>query len=279
MKKRLLLTLLICLLGLSSCNVNSSSNSESVSTNSSVISNTTTSNTTTSNITTSNTTSGTDKYEEKYYEIPSNIEERQFKISIQGALIDYNVHKKIITGSEDEFQFEYTDIYTPTSICTSSNTEVLKVEKINEFRYRVIALHEGNTVLRIKDTNGIDRYTIIIYVRDPMTRNEIEDYLSEVDYWISYSGLGDNYKLTFLFDNQVGISGALQNVPFESYTATYELKEETFDEFRFVFTDEKTSKHEAQLVSFNVSKAGDFLYLMYKNGIAGILTPVMESQD
>ena len=143
----------------------------------------------------------------------------------------------------------------------------MKLEKISETSYKVIALHEGNTVITIYDENGLDRYSQIVSVRDPMTKERMEDYLSEVEYWQSTAGFGDTYRLTFFFDNEVGVEGSLQNVPFESYTGKFKFLEETIDEYRYVFTDDNSKESEAKLTQFNVSKAGDYMYLFFSAGL------------
>ena len=149
----------------------------------------------------------------------------------------------------------------------------MKLEKLSETSYKVIALHEGNTVITIYDENGLDRYSQIVSVRDPMTKERMEDYLSEVEYWQSIAGFGDSYRLTFFFDNEVGVEGSLQNVPFESYTGRFKFLEETIDEYRYVFTDDNSKESEAKLTQFNVSKAGDYMYLFFSAGLAAILQP------
>lgn len=283
MKNKTLLAILLGSLVLTGCtgitSSNSSSSSESGTSSNSVSSVTssenTTSETSTSEESSSSSISNTNghKYEDKYYAIAEGTENFTFKLSYSGALIDYAVDKIIVTGVEDTFSFSFVDIFSATSTVCSSNEEVMKLEKISETSYKVIALHEGNTVITIKDENGLDRYSQIVSVRDPMTRDEIEDYLSEVEFWESIAGFGDTYRLTFFFDNEVGVEGSLQNVPFESYTGKFELKEETIDEYRYVFTDDKSKESEAKLTQFNISKAGDYMYLYFSAGLAAILTP------
>ena len=214
------------------------------------------------------------KYDDSYYVTPEGYEEVHYKVgSTSGALIDASIDKRFITGQEDTFGFAFANPYSATSTVEVSDERIMKIEKISETEYKIKCLHEGNVVLTINDANGITRYQKMLYVRDPYTLSEMNDYLSEVEYWQAYAGLGDNYKLTFLFDNQVGISGSLENVPFESYTATFKFKEETDLEYRYVFTDEKSKENEARLVGFNVSKAGDIMYLQYTSGTAALMFP------
>ena len=281
MKNKIILSALLCTLIVTGCVSNSSSISSSSSSESSVSSLDTSTSSSSSSVNTSSEDSSSssissvsgNKYEDKYYQIPEGTENFTFGISYSGALIDYAVDKIIITGVEDTFSFSFVDIFSATSTAYSSNEEVMKLEKLSETSYKVIALHEGNTVITIYDENGLDRYSQIVSVRDPMTKERMEDYLSEVEYWQSIAGFGDSYRLTFFFDNEVGVEGSLQNVPFESYTGKFKFLEETIDEYRYVFTDDNSKESEAKLTQFNVSKAGDYMYLFFSAGLAAILQP------
>lgn len=213
------------------------------------------------------------KYNDSYYEIPEGYEETTYKINISEGLIDANIEKYFITGVDDYISFSFANPYSDTSEVEISNENVIKLEKMTETRYKIITVHEGDAVLTINDKNGITRYQNILHVRDAMTQDEMEEYLSDVEYWKAYAGLGDDYKLTFLFDNQVAISGSLEGQAFEGYTATFKLASETETEFRYKFTDKESQESSAALTGFNVSKAGEIMYLQYRSGTAALMFP------
>lgn len=217
--------------------------------------------------------SGHNYAEESWYTLPADYSEFTFGLSVTGVLIDVAVDKELVTGTSDTFSFSFTKNTTATCTVTSSNEDVFTITKNGEFSYTINAVHEGNAILTIKDAMGIERYSHVIYVRDGKSVEEMSKYLSDVEYWQSYAGYGDTYVLTFFFGGEVSISGSLQAVPFESYDATYELTNETETEYQYTFTDEKSAKHQAGLTGFNISKTGDFMYLLYKNGVAAIMFP------
>ncbi len=283
MKKNLIITALsgLLLLGVVSCGLTIDSSSEEVS-NSVGDSYAETSEislpSSESNSTSSEVVGENHKYADSYYEIPEDTIEYVDGLSVSGALIDVNVDKQFVTGVSDTFSFSYTRNASATSNATSSNEDVFKIEKISETNYKIIPVHEGNAVLHITDSKGLDRYNHIVYVRDAMAQEEMEEYLSDVEYWVSYAGYGDSYKMTFLFDNQVAISGSLQGVAFSSYTATFKLFSQNDTEYIYTF-DTDSQKNSSGLTGFNISKTGDFMYLQYTNGTAAIMFPNTRKVD
>lgn len=239
-------------------------------------------NNTSDNLSNSSTTSNniSDKFEglteeeyfNKYYKLPDGWKDEQLHCAISGDLIDVSVEKALIMGCSYRFGYSLSVVNANSTTVSSSNENVFKVEKNSEGSCVVTPIHEGEAYFTLMDDNQLVRYRQKVIVKNPLSYDDMLEYLSNVEYWDPK--IGEQITMNFLFDNEVILTGYAtsgsgnSNV---SYVATYEFKEETIDEYRFSFTDEVSKQH--SWTGFNVSKCGDFMYLMSSYGVDAILRP------
>lgn len=265
--KVLLLTIMLCCV--TSCkNDGDSNNSESISIseNESISDSASDSN--------SNSDSSSQVEDDPYFKLP-NWEITSRYINTGDDLIDINVSKHFVTGLDYVISFTLTDLPNDPNneVVESSNPEVFTVEKAGG-KYNIHCLHEGDAMIRIKDSNGIVRYCNVVYVRDPIALDDMEEYLVYgVDYWVSTYGFGDSYELVFYENGLVDITCVISNNQYPTYTASYEYVGDSPDkkEYMYEFTD-KTSA-ELSLTGFNISKNGDMMYLQDRWGTAALMKP------
>jgi hypothetical protein len=211
----------------------------------------------------------------KYYSVPENWSNSTLYCSVSGALIDVAVGKQLITGNNYTMAYSVYNITSDYTVATSSNEEVFTLTQstntdgsLIQGSYTINAIHAGDAYITIEDSNGLIRLRQKVSVRDAMTLDEINEFLPNVESWVSAYGWGDTFTLTFLYDQQVIIQGSISGSAL-SYTATYALSNENEEEFQFKFTDDTSTTY--SLSGFNISKTGDFMYLQDSWGTASIL--------
>lgn len=213
--------------------------------------------------------------EDEYYKLP-DWDEVQVSCGVGGDLIDIAVKKKLVTNCEYSMSYSFSNLPNESGkeIVESSNPNVIELVKLGTV-YKMLPKHAGKTFIRITDSNGIIRLCMLAEVADPIPYADMEEYLVyDADYWKSYAGYGDTFAMTFYVGGELSLTGSLSNESFVIEKATYEFTGASDDgkEYQYKFTD-TTSTGIYRFAGFNISTNGDFIYLLSKNGLDGILIP------
>lgn len=234
-----------------------------------------------SEIVDSEVTSSSDVIDDEYYSLP-NWKEVQVSCGVGSDLIDLSVRKKLVTNCEYSISYTLSDLPNESGkeVVESSNPKVIELEKVGAV-YKMYPRHAGKCYIKITDSNGIIRYCVLAEVADPIPYENMEEYLVyDADYWKSYAGYGDTFVMTFLLGGIVSLTGTLSNEAFAISSATYKFDKASADgkEYQYLFTD-TTSTGEYGFYGFNISTNGDFIYLLSRNGLDGILIPSDKTLD
>lgn len=213
--------------------------------------------------------------EDEYYKVP-DWAEVQVSCGVGGDLIDIAVGKKLVTNCEYSISYSFSNLPNESGKETveSSNPNVIELQKSGT-TYKMLPKHAGKAFIRITDSNGIIRLCMLAEVADPIPYEDMEEYLVyDADYWKSYAGYGDTFAMTFYVGGELSLTGSLSNEAFVIEKATYEFSKMSDDgkEYQYKFTD-TTSTGIYGFAGFNISTNGDFIYLLSRNGLDGILIP------
>ena len=202
-----------------------------------------------------------------------------------GALLDFSIGLHLIVGKT--YTFKFTPSSTAGFVGDVLNFEV-SVEGIFDIvsngnnSYSITALKAGGAIVSGYDDEGFLFYRNALNARDPLTREQIETYISSVDYWQSQllNSIYNSYQVYFNPDlTGVFYATEMGSVYYPIYlTLTYSGFEEAADTNEYVYSVKATMEGGgAPAININevrVSQAGDVLHVMETHGVIDFFFPV-----
>ncbi len=213
-------------------------------------------------------------------------------VSSSGYLNDISVGMSLAGHSSYPITFEITNNSTGVTNVRSDNENVLTIEANSSGTVWTLVTHkQGVAHLIIEDGDTIIHYRKLVTVKKKMSQEEVYDYLTEVDHFVTikaFESFTGHMTLTFMNDDLTAPTGyisgresggvTLSNVSFKyAYDATYSDISENHEHWYIYKVSKWEDIQDFTFTYFAVWNTGDRIHAHTANALLGLFEPAEEA--